>query len=118
MTERRKSPRYAVSNETEVDMVRDTGMLNIQGRVVNISQTGVLLECNCKISDKIREDGFNLHVKKIGSFDTQDMVLKAHIAHLYVENENIRFRLGLKFKKELDSAKWNEIKAGAQLAAS
>lgn len=118
LAERRKSPRYTVANETEVDMIKDTGMLNIQGRVINISQSGVLLECNCKISDKIREDGFNLNVKKIGSFAVQDMNLKAHIAHLYVENENIRFRLGLKFKKELDNAKWNEIKSNAQLAVS
>lgn len=118
MAERRRSPRYNVVNETEIDMVKETGILNIQGKVLNISQTGVLLECNCKISDKIKEDGFNLQLKKIGNYSVNDLSVKADIAHLYIENENIRFRLGLQFKKELDPAKWNEIKKSSQLVVS
>jgi diguanylate cyclase (GGDEF)-like protein len=118
VSERRRAPRYVMANNTEIDMVRNSEVLNIRGKVINISQSGVLLECNCKLSEKIMEDGFNLQVRKVGDSAVPSMSMKAHVAHLYVENENIKFRLGLKFKKELAHDKWQEIRENAMLSIS
>lgn len=118
LSERRGAPRFVLSSETQIDMVRNADVLNIHGKVVNISQSGVLLECSCKLSDKILQDGFDLQVRKIGDSSLKEMAMKAHVAHLYVENENIRFRLGLKFRKELSHDQWKEIRNNARMVVS
>ncbi len=115
VSERRVATRYALASDTIVSIAKQPDKLAFQGRVLNISPTGILMECNCKISDQLLQDGFKIEIQKIGQAALGDLDLKADVAHVDVESEDIRFRLGLKFKKEIDSRKWEDIRRSGDL---
>jgi len=107
--ERRKSSRCIISDQNEVEIITNQEQLALQGKLLNISPNGVLMECFCEMDASLLKDSIDLQIKKIGNYQMPAMNIKANVTRLSNEHEKLKFYLGLEFDREMEMDKWKNI---------
>ncbi len=109
MPERRKFFRFPVKKDTEIELKKIKESMYVNGKVLDISQRGLLLECSCNIKDIVIKDNLDLEIKKIGDMPVEQLNIKASIAHFKKENENLKFYIGLEFNHTMETRQWKSL---------
>ncbi|HOV15131.1 MAG TPA: DUF4032 domain-containing protein [Spirochaetota bacterium] len=114
-SERRKYTRFKLLNGSFVDLSNKEDMLKIKSKILNISSSGILLECNCKISDEVAKKHLKLNLKKIGSSNFDDFEIDGSVVRVNKESEKLKFYIAFEFESLLDQTKWNIIESSSKL---
>ncbi|OHD14264.1 MAG: hypothetical protein A2Z98_14050 [Spirochaetes bacterium GWB1_27_13] len=116
-SERRKFTRFKLANGSNVDLGNKDDMVLINSKIIDISASGLLLECNCKISESIIKKNLKLYLKQIGNLDLDDFDIEGHVVRINKQTEKLKFFVAVEFSCLLDQNKWKIIEGNSKLLA-
>jgi len=108
-SERRKFTRYKILNGSSIEIADHDNLMSINGKILDISPSGVLLECNCYLADDVIRHNLAFKFRKLGGVNMEDLDVNGNIVRLDREKEKIKFYLGMEFSDLMDQKKWNVI---------
>ncbi len=114
--DKRRTARFAVRNDSSVDLMSDASLVCVDGKILNISANGAFIECKCNIKGSLLARPMNIIVKKLGEKGFGGMNVRGNIVRVDNETHTLKFYLALKFDSVLNSAQWRSIEMSANLA--
>jgi len=109
LKEKRQARRYKILTENNVDFSNGKSFLNINGKILNISSNGALVECNFNLSDDLLFKPLILKLVKIGDKEIDNLNIRGEIVRLNKEGNRLKFYLAIKIEETLDNTQWNLI---------
>lgn len=114
--DKRQTARFAVQNTSAVDLMSDSSLVGVDGRIVNISAHGAFIECSCNLSGNLMARPMKIILKKLGERGFGGLHIRGNIVRVNNETQTLKFYLALKFDSVLNAAQWRSIESSANLA--
>lgn len=107
--DKRRHERYRFAESAYADISDRYGFFSTQGRVLNVSHSGMLIECECRLSQALLWKNFEVTLRRIGRFHPSNEEMKGSIVRIANHNRPSYLCLGITFNGELPPASWQKI---------
>jgi diguanylate cyclase (GGDEF)-like protein len=102
---RRTHERHALEVHNSVDIRSDEELISLDGRVLNISDGGALLECSCGIDQNAVNRKLQVAFRDLeGGISVEGAVVRVNRAQ-----QDIKFYVGVQFSRPIDSRQWRML---------
>jgi len=113
--DKRSAARYSLLNDSAVDLISDSSLIGVDGRIVNISPNGAFIECSCNLTGNLVARPMNIILKRLGNSGFNNLAIRGNIVRVNNESHTLKFYLALKFDSMLNPVQWGSIERSANL---
>ncbi len=113
--DKRSVVRYSILNDNAVDLMSDSSLIGVDGRIVNISPNGAFIECSCNLTGALVARPMNIILKRLGNRGFNNLAISGNIVRVNNESHTLKFYLALKFDSMLNPSQWGSIERSANL---
>jgi len=107
--EKRKSPRFNVINSRRVYISNNDMRGYFTGKIINISMSGLMLECQCELSKVLELSHFELKFDKMGDKGAVNLLTKGKSVRIKKGKEKNLFYVGLEFLETIQFPIWLQL---------
>jgi len=101
--EKRQAIRYPLSPPFPIDMKDPEGLIHVTGQALNISSSGLLIECLCAVNEEILTKNLTVQLKGMLGKQEPALHLKGNVVRLDLNQLNYKFNIALQFEDNLQS---------------
>ena len=108
--EKREFARFDVTESCFVYINNSDSMFFNHGKVINISTSGMLIECECSFAEIVKTQGQFIIMNFINNDKTQEIINQGKVVRIEKGRSPSTYIIGVKFIRKLSNRFWTILK--------
>ncbi len=108
-SEKRKTFRYPLNPPMPIHLKDSSGIMHISGQALNVSASGILIECLCEVNEEILSSNLTFQINQLIEQQDPSFQITGNVVRLDRNQRNYKFHIALQFDKEHQTKTWENL---------